>query len=61
MLLPILGQPIHSVAKNNNNLVPHERIELPHPDYKTGPLPLRIIGQYLVLTVGFEPTHSTRQ
>ena len=56
-----MGQPIHSVAKNNNNLVPHERIELPHPDYKTGPRPLRIIGQYLVLTVGFEPTHSTRQ
>jgi len=25
--------------------VPQERIELPHPDYKTGPLPLRIQGQ----------------
>ena len=25
-------------------LVPLDRIELPHPDYKTGPLPLRIKG-----------------
>ena len=58
MLLPILGQPIHSVAKNNNNLVPHERIELPHPDYKTGPLPLRIIGQYLVHRLGNDPSQS---
>ena len=27
------------------NMVPQDRIELPHPDYKTGPLPLRIQGQ----------------
>ena len=26
-------------------LVPQEGIEPPHPDYKTGPLPLRIQGQ----------------
>ena len=25
-------------------MVPQERIELPHPAYKTGPLPLRIQG-----------------
>ena len=36
-------------------LVPQEGIEPPHPDYKTGPLPLRIQGQKLVSLLGFEP------
>ena len=30
-------------------MVPQERIELPHPAYKTGPLPLRIQGQRLTI------------
>ena len=29
----------------DKTLVPQEGIEPPHPDYKTGPLPLRIQGQ----------------
>jgi len=37
-------------------LVPQEGIEPPHPDYKTGPLPLRIQGQILAPEAGIEPT-----
>ena len=36
----------------NSNLVPRNRIELLHPDYKTGPLPLRITGHVWWCLVG---------
>ncbi len=43
-------------------LVPQVRIELTHPPYKSGPLPLRIQGQYcLVSPVGIEPTSMSFQ
>ena len=46
---------VHSYQLLHPNLVPQEGIEPPHPDYKTGPLPLRIQGQKLVSLLGFEP------
>lgn len=40
-----INRPIVDGDKEQILLVPLERIELPHPDYKTGPLPLRIKGR----------------
>ena len=40
-VLPLDDRDIFS---NLNSLVPHDRIELPNLDYKTRPLPLRIMG-----------------
>ena len=41
-----------TISPHREKLVPQEGIEPPHPAYKTGPLPLRIQGRYLLLKIG---------
>jgi hypothetical protein len=46
---------------NTQNLVLHDRLELPSPDYKTGVLPRELIEHNLAILRGIEPRYPTRQ